>query len=139
MLNLYVCLEFKMRLSGSPVPHAGRVELRFSGVWGTISSYKWKNVDPEIPRVICRQLNFTDIILATSWPVFGSGTGPQWFSISHLQCSENEKNLLKCSSREPYLGRSSCFSDLSVVCKQDVHQTSGKLSNQSIEEEHRHV
>ena len=126
-----------MRLSGSPVPHAGRVEIRFNGVWGTIGIryflFRWHNV-PEVTRVICRQLNFTDSILANGWSVFGPGTGPQWFYSYDLQCLGIETNLLNCSYRGPRLIRRSYYYDLSVVCKQDVLQASGKLSNQSTEE-----
>ena len=34
-------LALELRLSGSPVPHAGRVELRIKGIWGTIFGYYW--------------------------------------------------------------------------------------------------
>ncbi|KAL9984310.1 hypothetical protein ACROYT_G006586 [Oculina patagonica] len=122
---------FEMRLSGSPFPHAGRVELRFKGVWGTIGSSSdfhdlfdsWYT-DPKVTRVICRQLNFVDGILATRWSVFGRGTGPQWLYSNRLYCRENETNLLNCSYRGPYLTRSSSYSDFGVVCKPDVPQTS---------------
>lgn len=122
-----------MRLSGSSVPHAGRVELRFKDIWGTIGTHNWGN-DPELARVICRQLNFTDSILAGAWSVFGPGTGPQWFYSGDLQCLGNESSLLDCSYPEPQLTRDSGDSNPSVVCKPEVPQASGKLSNQSIEE-----
>ena len=124
-----------MRLRGSPIPHAGRVELRFNGIWGTIGTHHyywyWRYV-PEVTRVICRQLNFADGILF--WSVYGEGTGPQWFFSYDLHCLGIEANLLNCSYRGPRLRRRSYYS-LSVVCKQDVLQTSGKLSNQGTEEE----
>ena len=125
-----------MRLSGSPVPHAGRVELLFNGVWGTISTHwLFGHINPEVTRVICKQLNFTDGILATGWSVFGPGTGPQWFHSFDLHCDGNETNLLSCINRKPRLRRHSYHYDLSVVCKQDVPQTKGKLLNQSTEGE----
>ncbi|KAL9984307.1 hypothetical protein ACROYT_G006583 [Oculina patagonica] len=114
---------FEMRLSGSPVIHAGRVELRFKGVWGTILSDRSWRTDPEVARVICRQLNFTDSILALGWPEFGLGTGPQWFYSNDLHCFGNESNLLNCSHPDPELTRHSYYSDLSVFCKPDVPQT----------------
>ncbi|KAL9984304.1 hypothetical protein ACROYT_G006580 [Oculina patagonica] len=119
-------LGFEMRLRGSSVPHAGRVELRFNGVWGTIGhKFKYRRpVDPRITRVICRQLNFTDSVFATDWPVFGWGTGPQWFDIDDLHCLGNETNLLNCSHREPHSTRED-LSAISVVCKPDVPQTNG--------------
>lgn len=121
-----------MRLSGSPVPHAGRVEIRFNGVWGTISSsLKHSRIYPEITSVICRQLNFTDGILATAWLVFGPGTGPQWFESRDLHCLGNETNLLNCSYPEPHLTRNKDYSDVSVVCKPDLPQTSGKFTSKS--------
>ncbi|XP_078353741.1 scavenger receptor cysteine-rich type 1 protein M130-like [Oculina patagonica] len=122
-------LGFEMRLRGSSVPHAGRVELRINGVWGTIgheSIFNWKRpVDPKIARVICRQLNFTDSVFATTAHVFGWGTGPQWFYSNDLYCLGNETNLLNCSHREPHLTRDLSFDffGISVVCKPDVPQT----------------
>ncbi|KAL9984288.1 hypothetical protein ACROYT_G006563 [Oculina patagonica] len=129
----------EVRLRGSPVPHAGRVELRFKGVWGTIGCVYYpadqRHIDPELARVVCRQLNFTDGILATGWSVFGPGTGPQWFYNYELKCLENESNLLNCSQHEPHMTRQGSYSDLSVVCKPDVPQTSGfqvRLSGSSL-------
>ncbi|KAJ7379007.1 hypothetical protein OS493_018801 [Desmophyllum pertusum] len=112
-----------MRLRGSSVPHAGRVELRLKGVWGTLyydPNYDYDNVT----RVICRQFNFTDGILAFDYSVFGPGTGPLWFQARDLQCIGNESNLLNCNHPEAQLTIvSHHYYDLSVVCKPDVPQT----------------
>ncbi|KAL9984306.1 hypothetical protein ACROYT_G006582 [Oculina patagonica] len=120
----------EMRLSGSPVPNAGRVELRFKGVWGTIGtdSNFLAPVDHNLTRAICRQFNFTDSVdvLASAWltveQVFGLGTGPQWFYSRDLHCFGNESNLLDCGHPTPHLTRN-YYSDLSVVCIPDVPQT----------------
>ena len=120
-----------MRLRGSPVPHAGRVEVRLKHIWGTITcDYYKRNIDPILARVICRQLNFTDGILATERSVYVEGTGITWFYNYKLKCTESASNLLDCGHREPYPTRRSIFdSDLSVVCKPDVPLKSGKLTN----------
>ena len=121
-----------MRLQGSPVPHAGRVEVRIKGVWGSITSH-WIYffIDPNgisrNARVICRQLGFPDFILPSLWSEFGTGTGPQWFSLHDAHCSGNENSILNCSYFTlPELRRYST-DDLGIVCKPDVPQVNSKL------------
>lgn len=121
-----------MRLQGSPVSHAGRVEVRIKGVWGSIAShwvyyYIYPDDMRRNARVICRQLGFPDFILPSFRSEFGTGTGPQLFYLHAAHCSGNETNILKCSFFTlPELRRDST-DDLGIVCKPDVSQVNSKL------------
>ena len=120
----------EVRLRGSPVPHAGRVELRIKGIWGTIfqESYWYYTLGPGATRAICRQLGFSDAVISAGNSVYGPGVGPVWLRSNHLRgCLGHEKNILNCSNSSPrvtsYYGHSS---DASVVCKPNTSHTSGK-------------
>ncbi|XP_073240313.1 scavenger receptor cysteine-rich domain superfamily protein-like [Porites lutea] len=119
----------ELRLSDSPVPHAGRVELRFKGIWGTIFQHDWYyTLRPGATRVICRQLGFSDAVISAGYSVYGSGVGPVWLASLDLRgCLGHEKNILNCSYSSPrfttYYGHSN---DASVVCKPNTSHTGGK-------------
>ena len=119
-----------MRLSGSSVLHAGRVELRIKGIWGTISQdyFPWgENLGPGTTRVICRQLGFSDAVISAGYSVYGPGVGPVWFNTYHLRgCLGHERNILNCSSSSPRFTANNHQQDVSVVCKPNTSHTSGK-------------
>lgn len=118
-----------MRLSGSPVPHAGRVELRIKGIWGTIAQHYWHNtLRPGPTRVICRQLGFSDAVISVGYSVYGPGVGPEWLNSQDLNgCLGHEENVLNCSYRSPRFITYHDDDDASVVCKPNTSHTSGKL------------
>ena len=126
---LYVSiLGFDIRLTNSAVRHAGRLELRIQGIWGTLYSpyyyIQWTSLD----RVICRQLNFSDSVLAAGWSVFGQGTGPQWYRARDIHCLGDESNLQNCTHyRQPQLTIHDPYDDLSVICKPRAAQANGEL------------
>lgn len=45
-----------MRLAGSSDPLEGRVEVCYDGVWGTVCSTGWSNIDA---TVVCRELGYS--------------------------------------------------------------------------------
>ena len=121
-------LGFDVRLTNSAVRHAGRIDLRIHGIWGTLYSHyyyiQWTSLD----RVICRQLNFSDSILAVGWSVFGQGTGPQWYRARDIHCLGDESNLQSCThSSQLQLTISGRAEDLSVICKPSATQARGEL------------
>ena len=133
MISSLIVPGYQLRLKGSPVPHAGRLELLFKGVWGTIYQYDrhfpWlvTGLTSESTRVICRQLGFTDGILSNGWSVFGPGTGPQWFDAYDLRCSGNETNIMNCTlNGQLRLRHYHGPSDVSVVCKPKDPPSNGK-------------
>ena len=125
----FLPLAPELRLSDSPVPHAGRVELRIKGIWGTIFQHDWFNIlRPEATRVICRQLGFSDAVISAGYSMYGPGVGPEWLAALDLRgCLGHEKNILNCSYNSPRFTISyGHISDASVVCKPNTSHTSGK-------------
>ena len=124
-----------MRLSGSSTPHAGRVEIRILGIWGSIYSehffrYRGRYFSSETKRIICRQLGFNDSILGTVWVQSGSTIRPRWFRDYEVRCLGNERNVRDCiSSPRPQLTRQNYHygQDLGVVCKPNVSQIDGEF------------
>ena len=121
-----------MRLSGSSTPHAGRVEIRILGIWGSIFRflYRGRYFSSETERIICRQLGFNDSILSTVWVQSGSTIRPRWFHDYEVRCLGNERNVRDCiSSPQPQLTRQNYYyrQDLGVVCKPNVSQIDGEF------------
>ena len=82
-----------MRLVGAPICNAGRVEVLYAGVWGTISG-GW-NWDINGAHVVCRQLGYPGVISFGSSDQFGIGNGPLWFE--NVRCLGNESSFEECS------------------------------------------
>ena len=124
----FLPLAPELRLGDSPVPHAGRVELRIKGIWGTIFQSDWYyTLGPGATRVICRQLGFSDAVISAGNSVYGPGVGPVWLHSYNLRgCLGHEKNILNCSNSSPHLTLSVYRADVSVVCKPNTSHTSGK-------------
>ncbi|KAL9954260.1 hypothetical protein ACROYT_G041775 [Oculina patagonica] len=112
--------EIAVRLSGSEVPYAGRVKVRYQGVWGTLCDYDWKL---ETAEVLCRQLGYKDVELDLNLfhahnyyrrMIYKVGPGPVWFNSDG--CSGHEKSLSECNlQHETY-----CSSDeVELICKVD--------------------
>ena len=81
-----------MRLAGAPIPNAGRVEVLYAGVWGTITASNW---DINVAQVVCRQLGYPGALSFGSSNQFGIGNGPSWFR--NVRCLGNESSFEECS------------------------------------------
>ena len=123
----FLPLAPELRLRDSPVPHAGRVELRIKGIWGTIfQNDLFNSLRPGATRVICRQLGFSDAVISAGHSVYGPGVGPVWLFGSDLDgCLGHEKNILNCSYNSPHFTSFGHLDDASVVCKPNTSHTSG--------------
>ena len=120
-----------MRLRGSSVSHAGRVEIGIQGVWGSIflsRYFLWLSpISSETLLVICRQLGFNDSILWTGWSSSGVDIIPQWFHANNIRCLGDETNVMDCvPSTQLLLRRYEYFQDLGVICKPNVSQIKGE-------------
>ena len=96
----------------SYLPHAGRVEVLYSGIWGTICSDYWDLPDAD---VVCHQLGYDGALRAVRNAAFGEGTGQIW--LDDVQCVGNEPSISHCNHLE--LGAHNCrhHNDAGVVCR----------------------
>ena len=111
----------------------GRVEVCYSGVWGTVCNDLWGRADA---AVACRQLgysssgiqysitlqilysNFVKIgasVVTSSSSIFGRGTGP--VILSRLQCTGLEYRLFDCVHRGLIVHSCSHTQDAGVRCR----------------------
>ena len=96
----------------SYLPHAGRVEVLYSGIWGTICSDYWDLPDAD---VVCHQLGYDGALRAVRNAAFGEGTGQIW--LDDVQCVGIEPSISHCNHLE--LGAHNCrhHKDAGVVCR----------------------
>ena len=106
-----ISLEPKIRLSGSNFTNAGRVEIRYGGVWGTVCAHGWDRVDAD---VACKWLGYTGSVSAFLYPVFGRGKGPVW--LTEISCQGTEDSLDQCSHAE-WAGGECSYESVGLLCK----------------------
>ena len=96
----------------SYLSHAGRVEVLFSGIWGTICGDYWDLPDAD---VVCHQLGYDGALRAVRNAAFGQGTGQIW--LDDVQCVGNEPSISHCNHLG--LGVHNCghYQDAGVVCR----------------------
>ena len=111
LVNIYAYFT-AVRLVNSYLPHAGRVEVLYSGIWGTICSDYWDLQDAE---VVCHQLGYDGALRAVSNAAFGQGTRQIW--LDDVQCVGNERSISHCSHSR--WGAHNCrhYQDAGVVCR----------------------
>ena len=100
-----------LRLVGGNWDGEGRVEILYSGSWGTVCDDSW---DMNDARVICRELSYPDAVSAPQSAHFGAGSGQIW--LDDVNCAGSENSIVNC----PHYGWGShnCghHEDASVVC-----------------------
>ena len=79
------------RLVGGNSSMEGRVEVNYSGWWGTVCDDGWTQTST---AVLCTQLNFTYGIAALDNLLIGPGEGPIW--LDDVTCSGKETSLTDC-------------------------------------------
>ncbi|ESO86370.1 hypothetical protein LOTGIDRAFT_129408, partial [Lottia gigantea] len=87
--------NISVRLVGSGVKTAGRVEVFYRGQWGTVCDDNW---DSRNAKVVCRMLGLP---MDKSRPYikahYGSGSGP--ILLDDVGCDGTENNILECSNK----------------------------------------
>ena len=112
----FVCVEFSLRLVNNTANHyEGRVEVYYSGQWGTICSYFHSNVNA---RIICQELGYPDARAGSLSASFGTGIADQPIWLSYLFCQGTETSIADCYYYLPWdvFTCSSHSNDLSVSC-----------------------
>uniref|UniRef100_I3JGI6 SRCR domain-containing protein n=1 Tax=Oreochromis niloticus TaxID=8128 RepID=I3JGI6_ORENI len=101
----------QIRLTGSSKSCSGRVEIYYSGSWGTVCDDDWNIHDAQ---VVCRQLGCGAAVEATSSAHFGQGSGHIW--LDNVGCSGSEHYLTECQHNG--FGTHNCghSGDAGVVC-----------------------
>eukprot|EP00731_Ephydatia_muelleri_P011000 Em0005g1586a len=104
-----------LRLVGGSTPSSGRVEVQYSGVWGTVCDDYW---DINDATVVCRQLGYNGAFRASTNAEFGQGTGIIW--MDNVTCASSESSLDQCPFNG--WGISNCWhsEDAGVVCRDSV-------------------
>lgn len=120
-------IEIMVRLSGSEVPYAGRVKVRYQGVWGTLCASEWKT---ETAEVLCRQLGYKGVEVDFTvhnkyWylplDIYDAVRGPVWFNGDG--CNGRERTLSECQLRqEPHCGQD----DPQLICKVENSSVDGE-------------
>ena len=91
---------------------SGRVEVRYSGLWGTVCGHSWNIQDAE---VVCRQLGFHGALLVPRDASFGQGNGPIW--LDDINCVGMEISISDCHHSGWGVHNCGHYSDAGVVCQ----------------------
>nr|XP_033771592.1 deleted in malignant brain tumors 1 protein-like [Geotrypetes seraphini] len=103
--------QLPIRLMNGPNRCAGRVEVLQGTQWGTICDDDW---DLDDARVVCRQLNCSLPLSASSSAQFKEGTGPIW--LDNVQCKGHETHLAQCKANAWSEHNCKHSEDAGIIC-----------------------
>ena len=105
-----LCRPVILRLVGGPSPREGRLEVHYSGRWGTVCDDYFNDA---AATVVCYMLGYgrTGRFIGNR---YGEGSGRIW--LDDVRCNGTETSIVDC--RHPWWGSHSCGhgEDVSVSC-----------------------
>jgi deleted-in-malignant-brain-tumors protein 1 len=113
-----LCEEGSIRLSGSTIQFAGRVEICIENTWTTLCDQTWDLIDAQ---VACRELGYSPYGAIPTHDCYTEGQLS--FGITSLNCTGNETNLINCSHSNPSLYNCRSHNDAGLVCQRFAMET----------------
>ncbi|POI35193.1 hypothetical protein CIB84_001058, partial [Bambusicola thoracicus] len=110
----------EVRLANDSVHCAGRVEVKYDNVWGTVCDDSWDMNDAE---VVCKQLDCGSAIEAPHYGHFGPGSGPIW--MDDVNCSGSESALSDCTHAGWNIHNCYHSEDAGVTCSGPIRLVGG--------------
>ncbi|XP_071503568.1 neurotrypsin-like [Diadema antillarum] len=101
----------QVRLVGGEDDTQGRVEIYYSGQWGTVCDDWWDIVNA---NVVCRMLGFEGALRYSCCAEYGQGSGPIY--LDNVECNGTEKNLADCQHNGYETHNCKHIEDVGVKC-----------------------
>uniref|UniRef100_A0A671Q8A8 SRCR domain-containing protein n=1 Tax=Sinocyclocheilus anshuiensis TaxID=1608454 RepID=A0A671Q8A8_9TELE len=110
-IYIFLYLAGNVRLVDGSNSCAGRVEVYYSGEWGTVCDDYW---DLTNTAVVCRELGCGETSNTMRAAHFGPGSGKIW--MDNVICSGSESSIFDCSKKK--MGDHNCehSEDVGIIC-----------------------
>ena len=103
--------NIEVRLRGGLFTHEGRLEVYYSGIWGTVCNNLWDKKDAD---VVCRMLGFSRANKLTTSAIFAVGNRP--IMLARVECRGDEPSLSSCAYDGWIISYCNRKQDVGVIC-----------------------